>query len=110
MSGRRLFPFLLALLVGITVFSVAPPLAARNVPFLAGRVNDTATMLSPAARQRIEEKLKALEGQTGAQVAVLTIDSLDGEALEEYSAKVANTWKLGQKGKDNGVLLLIAKN
>ncbi len=110
MSGRRHVLLLFVLLVGITVLAAAPPLAARDVPFLAGRVNDTAAMLSPAARQRIEEKLKALGQQTGAQVAVLTIDSLDGEALEEYSAKVANTWKLGQKGKDNGVLLLIAKN
>ena len=111
MSARRsVHPGALLILVALLVALASLPLAARDVPFLAGRVNDTASMLSPAARQRIEEKLKALEQQTGAQVAVLTIDSLDGEALEEYSAKVATTWKLGQKGKDNGVLFLIAKN
>jgi uncharacterized protein len=98
------------LLVLLALVLLAPPLAARDVPFLAGRVNDTAGMLSPAARQRIEATLAALEQQTGAQVAVLTLDSLNGDPLEDYSVKVAKTWKLGQQGKDNGVLLLLVKN
>jgi uncharacterized protein len=100
-----------ALALAVLVVLLAPPaLAARDVPFLAGRVNDTAGMLSPAARQRIEAKLADLEKQTGAQVAVLTIDSLNGDPLEDYSVKVAKTWKLGQLGKNNGVLLLLVKN
>ncbi|HEV7517826.1 MAG TPA: TPM domain-containing protein, partial [Thermoanaerobaculia bacterium] len=97
-------------LAALVLLLVTLPLAARDVPFLAGRVNDTAGMLSPAARQRIEAKLAALEQQTGAQVAVLTIDSLNGDPLEDYSVKVAKTWKLGQQGKNNGVLLLLVKN
>ncbi len=100
----------LALTLLALVLLLAPALAARDVPFLAGRVNDTAGMLSPAARQRIEAKLAALEQQTGAQVAVLTVDSLDGAPLEDYSVQVAKTWKLGQQGKDNGALLLLVKN
>ena len=94
----------------LTLVLLAGRAAAKDVPYLAGRVNDTAGILSPAARQRIEATLAALEQQTGAQVAVLTIDSLDGDPLEDYSIRVAKTWKLGQQGKNNGVLLLIAKN
>jgi uncharacterized protein len=67
-------------------------------------------MLSAAARQQIEAELAALERQTGDQVAVLIVKSLDGEALEEYSVKVAHTWKLGQKGKDDGVLLFLSRD
>jgi uncharacterized protein len=89
------------------------PLVARAadkaMPFLSGRVVDEAGMIPADARQRIEQKLAAYEQRTGDQVAVLTVDSLDGEPIEDYSVRVAQTWKLGQKGKDNGVLLLIAK-
>jgi uncharacterized protein len=84
--------------------------AAGDVPYLTGRVVDEAGLLSAAARQRIEGRLAALESHTGDQVAVLVVPSLGGEPLERYSIKVAQTWKLGQKGKDNGVLLLIARD
>ena len=84
--------------------------AARDVPFLTGRVNDTAGMLPTEVRDHLEGKLGELEKTTGAQVAVLTIPSLDGEPLEEYSLKVAQTWKLGRKGVDDGALLLVARD
>ena len=86
------------------------PALARDVPFLAGRINDTAHIVPDDVAARLEEKLRKVEESTGAQVAVLTIDSLDGEPLEDYSMRVAETWKLGQKGKDNGVLFLVAKS
>ena len=88
---------------------LAGPVAAREVPYLSGRVNDTAGMLSEGMRQQLEEKLAAFEKETGTQVAVLTIESLDGEVLEDYSERVASTWKLGRKGVDDGVLFLISK-
>jgi uncharacterized protein len=84
--------------------------AAKEVPFLSGRVVDEAGLLSAAARQRLESELAVLERQTGDQVAVLIVKSLDGEPIESYSVKVAQTWKLGQKGKDNGVLLLVSRD
>lgn len=102
---RRVWPFVLLGLLS-PLFS----LSAAEVPFLAGRVNDTAELLSPAARMELEELLKAHEDSTSNQVVVLTIRSLEGDVLEEYSMKVAETWKLGQKEKDNGVLLLVAKD
>jgi uncharacterized protein len=87
----------------------ASPLRAREVPFLSGHVNDTANMLATDVREQLESTLTAFEKRTGAQVAVLTIDSLDGEVLEDYSLKVAQTWKLGRKRVDDGVLLLVAR-
>jgi uncharacterized protein len=95
------------LLAGCLLASTA---AARDVPFLSGRVNDTAGIIPAATRDRIEGKLKGLEQSTGAQVAVLTIDTLSGEPLEDYSLKVAQTWKLGRKGVDDGALLLVARD
>jgi uncharacterized protein len=95
--------------IAAALLAAAPSLLARDVPYLSGHVNDTAGMIPVEVRDRLENKLADLEKQTGAQVAVLTIGSLDGEVLEDYSLKVAQTWKLGRKGVDDGVLLLIAK-
>jgi uncharacterized protein len=81
---------------------------AAEVPYLAGRVVDDARILSPAARERIEATLSAHEEHTGNQVAVLTVPSLGNESIEEYAVKVFSTWKLGRKGQDNGVLLVVA--
>jgi len=93
--------------IALLVALAAP---AKEIPYLSGRVVDEASLLSAAARQRIDGELAALERESGDQVAVLIVQSLGGEPLEEYSIKVAQTWKLGQKGKDNGILLLIARD
>jgi uncharacterized protein len=97
-------------LVMLVAVSRAAPVAALDVPFLSARVNDVAGMLSPPARDRLEAKLRDLEARTGAQVAILTIPSLEGESLEGYSVRVAETWRLGRKGVDDGVLFLVAKS
>ncbi|MDD2320540.1 MAG: TPM domain-containing protein [Geobacteraceae bacterium] len=83
--------------------------AALDVPPLKAHVNDYAAILSPAAVQKIEAELTAFESSDSTQIAVLTIPSLEGESLEEYSIKVAEAWKIGQQGKDNGAILLISK-
>lgn len=85
-------------------------LLAAEVPFLAGRVNDTADLVTSSTRMELEALLKEHEDSTSNQVVVLTIRSLEGDVLEEYSMKVVETWKLGRKEKDNGVLLLVAKD
>ena len=81
---------------------------ALDAPPLRGYVNDYANMISSAAKAKMESELKAFEKSDSTQIFVLTIPSLEGESLEEYSIKVAESWKIGQKGKDNGVLLLVA--
>lgn len=98
------------LLLGATALFLGPGLGALEVPYLSARVNDLAGILSPQAAQELEALLKAHEGKTSNQIAVLTLPSLDGESLEGYSVRVAKTWKLGQKGKDNGILLLVARD
>jgi uncharacterized protein len=101
--SRRIWGFVLLLLLPLAW------VAARDIPPLTGRVNDTANLIPADQRQRIEAQLAQFEKQTGDQVAVLTVDSLDGEAIEDYANKVGRAWALGQKGKDNGVLLLVSK-
>jgi uncharacterized protein len=81
---------------------------ALEVPQLKYHVNDYANMMSPETRSKIESDLKAFEQSDSTQVVILTIQSLEGEDLEGYSIKVAEAWKIGQKGKDNGVILLVA--
>lgn len=82
---------------------------ALDVPYLSGHVNDTAHMLSSETVMDLEARLTAYEDSTGNQLVLLTIPSLEGEVLEEYALRVAETWKLGQEGADNGILLLIAR-
>jgi uncharacterized protein len=81
---------------------------ALDIPQLKGYVNDYANMMSPSARSKIEAELKAFEQSDSTQIVILTIPSLEGEALEDYSIKVAEAWKIGQKGKDNGIIFLVA--
>ncbi len=84
--------------------------AALEVPYLAGRVNDQAGLLDDAFESQLDEQLRQLEDGTGAQVVVLTVPSLEGDPIEDFSMRVAETWKLGQKGVDNGVLIVIARD
>ncbi len=101
---------LLTLVLGLA-WLVAVPAAwgAKEVPFLAARVNDVANLVSPAVRERLETKLADVERRTGAQIAVLTVDSLDGDSIEDYAVRVFQTWKLGRKGVDDGVLFVVAR-
>jgi uncharacterized protein len=80
-----------------------------DVPALRGHVNDYAAMLSPQTAAELERRLVDFERSDSTQIAVLTIPTLAGESLEEYSIKAAEAWKIGQQGVDNGVLILVAK-
>lgn len=83
---------------------------AKDVPTLTGRVVDESWTLDSGFVSFLERQLKEHESKTSNQIVVLVIPSLEGEGIEEYSMKVVEAWKLGQKKKDNGVLLLIAIN
>ena len=78
------------------------------VPALTARVTDLAELLSPAHERALEAKLAAFEGETSHQIAVLTVPSLEGEPIESYALRAAEQWKLGHKGLDNGMLLVVA--
>lgn len=96
------------LLVSTLALVLTSPTWALDVPPLAGRIVDRARVLSVNEADSLSAALKAHEDTTGNQVAVLILPSLEGESLEEYAHRVATSWKLGQRGIDNGVLLLIA--
>ena len=97
-------------IIAAGILAVATSARAAEIPFLSGRVNDYAGILSPATVQHLSQLLKEHEDSTSNQVVVLTVTSLEGDVLEEYSMHVVENWKLGQKGKDNGVLLLVARD
>lgn len=102
MKKKFIFSVIIAFaLAAFTAFAV-------DVPFLTGRVTDNAQILSDETRKAVTANLKAHEEKTTNQIAVLTVPTLEGVSIEEYAVTVFNTWKLGQKGKDNGVLLIVA--
>lgn len=84
--------------------------AALEVPVLKARVNDYAGLLAPATKNQLEQALLEFEQSQSTQIVVLTVTSLEGESLEDYSMQVVEAWKVGQKDLDNGAILLIAKN
>jgi uncharacterized protein len=84
--------------------------AALDIPALKARVNDYAGLLTPSTANQLEQALLDFEQSESTQIVVLTVDSLEGESLEDFSMQVAEAWKVGQKGLDNGALLLISKN
>jgi uncharacterized protein len=81
-----------------------------KLPELHGRVNDLAGILSPPRAQALEQGLERYEQHTGHQFALLTIDTLGGLPLEEYSIKLAEKWKLGDPKRDDGLIFLVVKN
>jgi uncharacterized protein len=101
---KKIFSFLILMLCCL-------PFAAYglDVPKLQGYVNDYAEMISPSTKSRIEEELRAFEQSDSTQIVILTIPFLEGENLEEFSIKVAEAWKIGQQGKDNGVLFIVSE-
>jgi len=100
---KRLFLHILALLV------FAASALALEPPALRGHVNDYAALLSPSAVAQLEQQLQELEKSDSTQVVVLTVPSLEGDSLEDFSIRVAEKWRIGQQGVDNGVILLVSK-
>ena len=98
----RLFLVLVMSFLPVTV-------SALEVPKLIGRINDHAGLLSQRAVVRFDRRLSEFERATSNQMAVLTIPSLEGDDINPFALRVGNTWRLGQKGKNNGLLIIIAK-
>jgi uncharacterized protein len=97
-------------LVWLTVLAVlhAIPGSALEVPQLNARVTDLAGLLTTEQVASLEKKLQNFESTDSTQIAVLIIPSLEGDPLDDYSMRVAEAWRLGRKGRDNGALLLLA--
>src|SRR3974377_1933759 len=83
---------------------------AANLPALTGRIVDQANVIPLDTRNTLESKLIDLETKSGIQLVVATVTSLGGEEIEPYANELFRSWKLGEKTKNNGVLLLVAPN
>lgn len=106
--SHAISPILLLLAI-ICVLGPARPAVALDVPAYKGYVNDYADMISQPAEVKLERALQSFDLTDSTQVAILTVPSLAGDSLEDFSIRVATQWQIGQRGKDNGVLLLVAE-
>jgi uncharacterized protein len=97
---------LAAVAAALLWFAVAA--VAQTFPALSGRIVDQANVISASARQAIEPKLADLEAKSGIQLVVATVNSLEGQEIEPYANALFRKWQLGEKAKNNGVLLLVA--
>jgi uncharacterized protein len=107
---RRLLTYRLQI-VAFTLCCAASAIAgaqAQWVPSHQGWVNDTANVLSEPDRRRLSDKLSHYHEETFHQLMVLIVPSLSGESIETFSYRVANSWGVGYKGLDNGILVTLA--
>ncbi len=95
-------------LFALLFFSTAAP--AQTFPELTGRVVDQADLLRPEQELDLTSKLAALEEQTGRQLVIATVASLEDRTIEDYGYRLGREWGIGQEGEDDGVVLLVAPN
>ncbi len=108
-DARPRLPIAGACIAGILVLlSIGLAALAANFPALTGRIVDQANIIPVEARRDIEAKLAGLETKSGIQFVVATVTSLEGLEIEPYANELFRAWKLGEKTKNNGVLLLVA--
>lgn len=106
----RLSPLTFARLAALCWLATAQPALAEDLPALRAHVNDYAQILPTDRATALEARLADYEARTQHQFALLTVDSLAGQDIETYSIHLAEKWKLGKKGKDDGLIVVIAKN
>ncbi len=107
----RKISLLLAGLVAVVVLLMGqgrPAFADPTFPKLSGRVVDSANMLGQADRQLITQQLAALEEKSSDQLVLVTLPSLQGYDIADFGVRLARHWQIGQKDKNNGVLLIVA--
>lgn len=105
LAPTRLLAFPLAL---AALLCAAVALAEVQFPALSGRVVDSANLLSSQAKYQLTEMMQQHEKETSNQLVVVTVADLQGLTIEEYGYQLGRYWKIGQEGKDNGALLIVA--
>ena len=108
-SVPRLAAALLAIGLGLLA-AMGPARAEPTFPTLTGRITDEAGLLKAGDRNTVEAALADLEQRSSDQLAVVTLNSLQGYPIEDFGYQLGRKWGIGQKGKDNGVLLIVAPN
>jgi uncharacterized protein len=106
----RLCPPYRTVLAALLAFLLLLPALALDFPALSGRVVDEANILDAATRTALTDKLAALEAKSTDQLVVVTLKSLQGTSIEDFGVELGRRWKIGQKDKNNGVLLIVAPN
>ena len=106
--GVLKLPCLPGLLCAFVICAAGTAAWALNFPTLSGRVVDDANILDQATRSALTQKLADLETKTTDQLVVVTLKSLQGTSIEEFGYQLGRFWGIGQKGKNNGVLLIVA--
>jgi uncharacterized protein len=96
----------LALLLALLLTPLVP--GAIQVPQYTGYVTDLAGAIPPREKAAITAIVEKVKSDTGAEIAVLTVTTTGGEEIFDYAMAVAEAWKPGQKGKDNGILIVVA--
>jgi len=111
-SSRSLRELSRAIIVvlALAVTAVAAMAQSLTFPALTGRVVDDAGILDANARAALEKLSADLEAKSSDQLVVVTLKSLQGTSIEDYGYQLGRHWQIGQKGKDNGVLLIVAPN
>ena len=99
----------MAMVLMVALFAIEPAFAI-NFPALTGRVVDQANIIQPDTRAAIEQRSADLEEKSGIQLVVATVNSLEGQEIEPYANELFRKWALGEKKKNNGVLMLVAPN
>jgi uncharacterized protein len=89
---------------------VPPARSTADFPALSGRVVDRAEILTPAEEAALSRDLEALERRTSDQLVIVTVPSLGGREIADYGMALGTHWGIGQRGKDNGLLLIVAPN
>ena len=101
---------MLKLLSGVFLLIPFVVFAYQNPGIPTGFVNDFAEMLTAEQRQSLEKKINDFEKTTGNELSVVTVSGLGGDTIENFAVKLFEDWGIGKKNKDNGVLLLIARD
>ena len=86
-----------------------PAASAITYPTLSGFVTDNANMIDSSYKEKIIQLAQDIEKESTVEIAVVTIDSLEGESMEMYAVNLFEKWGIGKKDKDNGLLILVAK-
>jgi uncharacterized protein len=109
MSRRASLAPLVALVLAAAVLPLAHAASRlETIPPPAGYVSDFAHLLTPFVRAQVEARLADYDRTTGTQIAVATFPTIHGVPINEFASRLEEAWKVGRKGKDNGVLLLVA--
>jgi uncharacterized protein len=110
-TSGRIGPLVVGLVLALVGMLLgAAPAGALEPPALTARINDRAGLLPAATARDLEAQLAAHEKKTGHQFAVLTIPSLEGDPIEDFSIRTVQKWKLGHAKVDDGLLVLVAKD